>query len=502
MAGALERILVVDDERFFREGIRDQLEAAGIECVLAENGAEALERAEDPEIGAVVLDVQLPDRSGSEVLQRMREARPEVGVIVLAAENEEAYVLEALRLGACDYLAKPLHDEELLLSVRRALEMHRTAVGWGQLRRSLLALVEAAEGLAADDVEPSAHAARLAEEAARVLGAGKTSVLLRDASGEGLRVVAAVGRKESSDEFDTVMVGRGVAGSAVARGEGLCVSDIAADGRFEAAPAGRYQSASFVVVPLGDGPEAWGALCATDRPDAAPFEPGDLALLRLLGRLGAAALAPRAEQPSEPVPEPEPHAEPDAELDVASDDADADAELARAVCDAITREVDAAAVLGAALRAAGDQLRAEPVSLFLWRAEAGALVREAQWEGAGASDQPRLETGRGLTGACYASGHPIVTDEPAADPRFDAEIDVPESGTPGAVWMLPVRFRDRTLGVLRAFSADPLRLSPRTAEVLGAVLSVALRNVQLTRSLVDSVEELAEARRAAGSKAG
>jgi hypothetical protein len=89
----------------------------------------------------------------------------------------------------------------------------------------------------------------------------------------------------------------------------------------------------------------------------------------------------------------------------------------------------------------------------------------------------------------------VACESPAADPRFDAAVDTPESGERGAFLALPLRFRGRTLGVFRAFTPDPRMASPRTAEVLGAALSAAIRNVLLYRSLVDSIEEVARARR-------
>ena len=123
------RILVVDDERFFREALRELLESDGRNVRLASTAAEALEWAEDPAIGVVVLDIQLPDQSGLTVLRVLRERRPALRVVMLSAHTDQEYVLEALRLGACDYLAKPLHEEEVKLSVRRALEFERRLAG-------------------------------------------------------------------------------------------------------------------------------------------------------------------------------------------------------------------------------------------------------------------------------------------------------------------------------------------------------------------------------------
>jgi DNA-binding NarL/FixJ family response regulator len=87
------KVLVVDDERFFREAIHDVLEAADIPCVLAANGAEALESAAEASIGVVILDIQLPDQSGLEVFRQLRETRPDLRVIILSAHTDQDTVL-------------------------------------------------------------------------------------------------------------------------------------------------------------------------------------------------------------------------------------------------------------------------------------------------------------------------------------------------------------------------------------------------------------------------
>jgi len=132
--------------------------------------------------------------------------------------------------------------------------------------------------------------------------------------------------------------------------------------------------------------------------------------------------------------------------------------------------------------------------VFLLDAESGELRQESQWAGGGSSDRTAVPRGAGLTGAVFETGQPVVCHEPASDPRFDAAVDTPESGVVAPFVALPLRFRGRTLGVFRAFTPDPRLASPRAAEVLGAALSAALRNVLLYRSLVESIEEVARAR--------
>ena len=101
-AAAEPRILVVDDERFFREAIRDALGAAGLAVEVAATGAKALELLAERRFAAVVLDLQLPDLHGLEVLRRARALQPELRVVILSAHTEQANVLQALRLGAFD----------------------------------------------------------------------------------------------------------------------------------------------------------------------------------------------------------------------------------------------------------------------------------------------------------------------------------------------------------------------------------------------------------------
>jgi CheY-like chemotaxis protein len=489
------RVLVVDDERFFREAIRELLEAAGHPVSTAATAGDALEAAADAEIGVVVLDIQLPDRSGLEVLRALRERRPELRVVMLSAHTDQEYVLEALRLGACDYLAKPLHEEEMRLSVGRALEAYDLARRFGALRGRLGALVGEVERLVAapagDYGAPAARlpddrgalAARLAEAAARLLDAGKTSVLLREPAGDRLRVAAAVGRKDVT-ELDAVPIGSGVAGRAVAQGQPIVVDDMTSDPRFGPGAPDRYESGAFVVLPFGRGGEAFGALCATDRRGAARFADEDVAMLRLLALPLAAAL-----DPSPPL----------AEAVAQAPGGSADAELARAVCDAMTAEVEPERMLRAALGAVAGRLDAAPVSVYLVDAASGRLRCEAQWRDDGRpDDRPDLPRDAGLTALAFQSGEAIASEGAGADLRCDATVDTPADGTPRPLWLLPLHFRGRCLGVCRVFgNAGFAALSESTGALVSAALSAAVRNVLLYRSLVESIEEVAQVRREA-----
>ncbi len=498
------RILVVDDERFFREAIRDALGAAGLAVELAATGAEALELLGDPRLGVVVLDLQLPDLHGLEVFRRARQRRPDLRVVILSAHTEQANVLEALRLGAFDYLAKPLHEEELVFAVRRALATFDLEAGWSGLRDRIGRLEGALAGLWERAGGPRAGLGEELRElvvhaVASVLGAGKTSLLLLDEGPGELRVAAAHGRKIPEDGQGPVRLGEGVAGIALARAEPILVSDVGRDGRFpDRSPQRGYDSGSFAVAPLVSGARAIGVLCATDRSDG-PMDADDLALLRILASQ-VARLLDRAGGEGE-VDEPEALAEleetPDLEA-VPGGDARG-AALVRAICDAVTAEVEPARILQAALKQIGEALDAAPVSLFLAAGVRAELVREAEWDGGRATDRARLRTGAGLTGFVFESGGIVASDAPARDARFAADVDSAADGIARPFVCGPIRFRGKTLGVFRAFPRQPRDAAPALAELLAAALSAAVRNVLLYRSLVQTIEEVAAARRAAKS---
>jgi len=90
-------------------------------------------------------------------------------------------------------------------------------------------------------------------------------------------------------------------------------------------------------------------------------------------------------------------------------------------------------------------------------------------------------------------------ENPADAGRFDPAVDTAEDGLSRPFICVPIRLREKAVGVLRVFLGEGAPASPRTAEVLGAAFSAAVRNVLLYRSLLQSIEEVAEARKNARS---
>lgn len=496
------RVLIVDDELFFLEAIDEILSEHGYETLRAEDGAAALERMHDPSVSVVVLDVRLPDMDGITVLERIRKERPEVPVIMLSASTDQEVVLEALRLGATDYLAKPLHDEELVLAVGRGIDGHEATSGRRRLQARVDRLVDQMEKLA-QLVRWAAPAERadvlrrgIVDAAAAVFEASRVSLMLADEEREWLAVVACRGIDVARETLSPRKVGEGASGRCFAEGVVVSVPDVARDSRFAGRGAGAYASAAFALVPLVCLGEPVGVLCLTEGLDERGFSPAESNVLRLLGMQVSEFLAadPEVERILEAANTL------DAEgvsgsLSRGSLRSDGDGELARAICEAVAAEIEPARILRLALGAVSRVLGAAPVSLYLQAPDGVSLRREAEIAGSAGGDRESLPLDRGLTGSVCSAGGLVATEAPARDARFASDVDTAADGAVRGLMCVPVKLRDKVVGVLRAHFEGGVRPSPRTGEVLSAAISAAVRNVLLYRSLLQSIEELASARR-------
>lgn len=124
MTTAPVRVLVVDDEPPIRRFLRTSLSAQGYHVLEAENGSAALALIARNPPDVIVLDLGLPDIDGVEIIRRLRDDDSTVPVIVLSSRVDERGKVQALDLGADDYVTKPFGTDELLARLRAALR-HR-----------------------------------------------------------------------------------------------------------------------------------------------------------------------------------------------------------------------------------------------------------------------------------------------------------------------------------------------------------------------------------------
>jgi len=180
MAG--EKILVIDDDPDIRQAITMTLEYEGYQCLFASSGKEGLERVRLEEPDLLFLDIKMPRMDGLEVLSRLRkEGLTGFPVVIISGHGTIQTAVDATRMGAFDFLEKPLERERMLLVVRNALEQRKLELENRGFRRQ----IEERHRM----VGESEQISRLREEIAAAAPTTAT-VLITGESGTGKELIA------------------------------------------------------------------------------------------------------------------------------------------------------------------------------------------------------------------------------------------------------------------------------------------------------------------------
>jgi two-component system, NtrC family, response regulator AtoC len=186
MNGIPARILVVDDEKLIRWSSSERLQRDGYEVLAAESGEQALDLVAQSTPDLMLLDVRLPGIDGLSTLQRALGLHPELAVIMMSAHSTVDIAVEAMKLGAMDFLVKPFPFASLDAAVQRALQSART-------RRQIAALTSERRGDSAGHgqlVGGSAVMEQIRSMVSRLAASDATTVLIEGESGSGKEVVA------------------------------------------------------------------------------------------------------------------------------------------------------------------------------------------------------------------------------------------------------------------------------------------------------------------------
>jgi len=181
----MTKALVVDDERKMRRILQMVLERMGIDSVAAESGAEALQRFEAERIDLVLTDLKMPGLGGIEFLRELRAHDGEVPVIVLTAFGTVQTAVEAMKLGAADYVLKPFDLDAIELVIRRALDLSRYRAENRYFRER-----EEAAPAAFERLVGSSAAMQQVYELVRRIAPTRSAVLITGETGTGKELVA------------------------------------------------------------------------------------------------------------------------------------------------------------------------------------------------------------------------------------------------------------------------------------------------------------------------
>jgi DNA-binding NtrC family response regulator len=182
---AQERILIVEDEKLIRWSIKSRLEERGYVVSEVESGKKAFELLDQEDFDLMLLDFRLPDTTGLEILRRVRNDVPETSVVMMTAYGTVESAVEAMKLGAFDYLTKPVNLDELTVIVQKALETT-------SLRREVRRLRSEQRDVHGNLrlIGKSSAMQEVMELVQKVCASQATTVLLEGDSGTGKNVVA------------------------------------------------------------------------------------------------------------------------------------------------------------------------------------------------------------------------------------------------------------------------------------------------------------------------
>ncbi len=199
---AQKRILIVDDEKLVRWALSQKCAEFGFQSLEAETGQDGLTAIQNEAIDAILLDVHLPDMSGIEVLEKLKQLGETRSIIMMTADPQLDDVKAALRLGAYDFVSKPINFEELSVTLQNALEA-------GSLRTEVESLRGEVRRRAGyhEVIGVSRKITELMKFVYKVASSAATTILIQGESGTGKDLVAkAIHYRSSRSERPFVAI--------------------------------------------------------------------------------------------------------------------------------------------------------------------------------------------------------------------------------------------------------------------------------------------------------
>ena len=282
----LGRVLIVDDEVELANALCSSLTAQGYETAAFTSGKDALKALETRNFELLLTDLMMPDMDGVAVLRAALEIDPHLAGILMTGQGTVKTAVEAMKIGALDYVLKPFKLHALLPVLARAAEVRRLRMENVQLRETL-AVFELGQTIAYSlELDTLVHKA--ADAALKQLDADEVSLMLPTDDGDELYVAAALGKRRDELLGKRVPFGKGIAGWVARRHEPVRLDGEVNDPRF--APIHpRTDIVSAISMPMLAGGKLIGVLNA-NATRRHTFTLGQVKGLNILVSTAAAAL--------------------------------------------------------------------------------------------------------------------------------------------------------------------------------------------------------------------
>ena len=196
----MSNILLADDEATFRKTFAKVLREEGMAVTEADNGTDAIDAIMKQPYEAVILDIQMPGADGIKVLREIMRIRPQTRVIMITAYGTIEMAVEAIKLGACDYVMKPVVFEDILVKIRQHLRYMELQQENQELKHELAGKFDMAQIIGRSEVM------RQVFEMIRKVANTKSNVLITGNSGTGKELVARAIYSLSSQNSERFVV--------------------------------------------------------------------------------------------------------------------------------------------------------------------------------------------------------------------------------------------------------------------------------------------------------
>ncbi|HEY0787189.1 MAG TPA: sigma-54 dependent transcriptional regulator, partial [Thermoanaerobaculia bacterium] len=178
------KILIIDDEEVLREVLETVLRREGFDVLTAASGEEGLSFLDREEIDLIILDMMLPGMSGAEALRVIKETDPDIPVVIITAYSSIDGAIDAMKRGAFHYIPKPFKNEEVVLTVTKALEQRRLSRENQRLKDEL------SEKYSFSNIIGKSEPMRKVFDLIRLAAPSRSNILLAGESGTGKELVA------------------------------------------------------------------------------------------------------------------------------------------------------------------------------------------------------------------------------------------------------------------------------------------------------------------------
>jgi signal transduction histidine kinase/DNA-binding response OmpR family regulator len=287
------RILVVDDEEIIRELLVRSFGENDYHVETVEDAGVALKRIKEDSFNLLITDLKMPKVGGMDVLKEIKNVNPYIEVIIITGYPTIELAVDAVKIGAFDFICKPFDLEQMKTTVAKCLEKQKFSINHVKLGE-LATLFEISKTININtDIE--SLLAKILDSALEIVKARKGSILLLDENTRELTIRAARGLSAEVIKNTRIPLGEGIAGRVAEGGKPVLVTDSELDPAFQGNRDGRYSTKSFISIPLlskysSSQANVLGVINITEKNSGENFTEREQTLLSILSSQAVAAI--------------------------------------------------------------------------------------------------------------------------------------------------------------------------------------------------------------------